>query len=104
MTNFQKAFCVLISLCFFAVLALMPGPFFLQENVYRRLPLFCFLEKEAGSVPLREDPETYEMIIASNAEYLGEQVQRENSQSMEKGKDGEADNLYGSGDSHSVDD
>lgn len=103
MTNFQKAFCVLISLCFFAVLALMPGPFFLQENVYRRLPLFCFLEKEAGSVPLREDPETYEMIIASNAEYLGEQVQRENSQSMEKGKDGEADNLYGSGDSHSVD-
>ncbi len=95
MTNFQKAFCVLMSLCFFAVLAVMPGPFFLQENIYRRLPLYCFLEKGAGSVPWREDPETYELIIASNAEYLGEQVQRENSQSMEKPEKRDADNLCG---------
>lgn len=70
----------MMSLCFFAVLALVPGPFFLQENVYRQLPLYCFLEKKAASVPWREDPETYEMIIAANAGYLGEQVQKENSQ------------------------
>ncbi|MDO4306513.1 MAG: stage II sporulation protein P [Eubacteriales bacterium] len=78
MTNFQKAFCVLMSLCFFAVLALVPDPFFLQENVYRQLPLYCFLEKKAGSVPWREDPETYEKIIADNTAYLGLQVQKEN--------------------------
>lgn len=87
----------MMSLCFFAVLALMPGPFFLQENVYRRLPLYCFLEKEAGSVPLREDPETYEMIIASNAKYLGEQVRRENDRSLKE--NGDADNLSVSDDS-----
>lgn len=68
----------MMSLCFFAVLALVPGPFYLQENVYRQLPLYCFLEKKAESVPWQEDPETYEKIIASNGAYLGEQVQREN--------------------------
>lgn len=68
----------MMSLCFFAVLALVPGPFYLQENVYRQLPLYCFLEKKAKSVPWQEDPETYEKIIAGNGAYLGEQVQREN--------------------------
>lgn len=80
MTKFQKAFCILLSLCFFAVLAVMPGPFYLRGNVYRQLPLYCFLEEEARSTPQREDPETLNQIIESNADYLGERVQRENTE------------------------
>lgn len=75
---------MLLSLCFFAVLALMPGPFFLRGNVYRQLPLYCFLEKEATGIPQSEDPETYEKIIAANAQYLGRKVQQENSAKEEK--------------------
>lgn len=80
MTKFQKAFCVLLSLCFFAVLAMMPGPFFLKNNVYRQLPLYCFLEEEASSISQREDPETLARIVESNAAYLGEKVQAENTE------------------------
>ena len=43
MTNFQKAFCILLSMCFFAALAVLPGTFFTGENVYRHLPLYRFL-------------------------------------------------------------
>ena len=47
MTNVQKAFCILLSMCFFATLAVLPGTFFTGENVYRHLPLYRFLEKRA---------------------------------------------------------
>mgnify|MGYP000778489632 CR=1 FL=1 len=43
MTNVQKAFCILLSMCFFATLAVLPGTFFTGENVYRHLPLYRFL-------------------------------------------------------------
>ena len=46
-TNVQKAFCILLSMCFFATLAVLPGTFFTGENVYRHLPLYRFLEKRA---------------------------------------------------------
>ena len=78
MTNFQKAFCVFLSLCFFAVLALVPGQLIWRGNVFGQLPLYCFLEDKARSVPLREDPETLEKIIADNGEYLGEKIREEN--------------------------
>ena len=77
MTKLQKVFCVLMSLCFFAILAMLPESYHLRENLYRQLPLYRFLEKKAGSVPLREDPETSEKIIAVNGELLGRQVQKE---------------------------
>lgn len=77
MTKLQKVFCVLMSLCFFAILAMLPESYHLRENLYRQLPLYRFLEKKAGSVPLREDPETSEKIIAVNGELLGRQVQNE---------------------------
>lgn len=83
MTKFQKAVCILLSLCFFAVLAAAPEPFFLRGNVYRQLPLYCFLEEEARSIPQREDPETVDQIIESNAKYLGERVQAENAEAAE---------------------
>ena len=40
--------------------------------------MYCFLEDKARSVPLREDPETLEKIIADNGEYLGEKIREEN--------------------------
>ena len=58
MTNVQKAFCILLSMCFFATLAVLPGTFFTGENVYRHLPLYRFLEKRAHMSSC-EDIETY---------------------------------------------
>ena len=61
MTNVQKAFCILLSMCFFATLAVLPGTFFTGENVYRHLPLYRFLEKRAH-MSSYEDIETYKKI------------------------------------------
>ena len=60
-TNVQKAFCILLSMCFFATLAVLPGTFFTGENVYRHLPLYRFLEKRAH-MSSYEDIETYKKI------------------------------------------
>ena len=81
MTKLQKVSCIILSVFFFAVLLLVPGPFFLRGNVYRQLPLYCFLEEEATSVPQREDPETYEKLVESNAKYLADMMKAENLQS-----------------------
>lgn len=76
MTNVQKAFCILLSMCFFATLAVLPGTFFTGENVYRHLPLYRFLE-EKTQVHSYEDQETYEKIAGENGKYLGRQAQSE---------------------------
>ena len=86
MTNFQKAFCVVLSLCFFVVLALAPGEIIRRSNVFGQLPLYCFLEDKARSIPKSEDPETLEKIIAVNAEYLGEKIRRENQAGQKEDK------------------
>ena len=78
MTKLQKACCIIMSLCFWAVLAVMPDPFFMRGNAYRQFPLYCFLEKKARSVPEREDPETYEKLMEGNAAYLAKQMVEEN--------------------------
>lgn len=70
MTKFQKAFCIVLSLCFFTVLAVVPGPFFLYENVFRQLPLYCFLEKKVSEASPYEDRETYQKIVEENGKYL----------------------------------
>ena len=79
MTNFQKAFCVFLSLCFVTVLVFLPEPFFLRGNFYRQIPLYDFLEKEAWSDAVETDEETSELIMEKNAAYLAEKVQAENS-------------------------
>lgn len=76
MTNFQKAFCIVLSMCFFAVLAVLPGTLFTGENVYRHLPLYRFLEKKA-QMSSYEDRETYEKIAGENGKYLSERAQSE---------------------------
>ena len=75
-TNVQKAFCILLSMCFFATLAVLPGTFFTGENVYRHLPLYRFLEKRAHMSSC-EDIETYKKIAGENGKYLGERAQSE---------------------------
>ena len=65
-------------LAFFAVLAVMPGSFIMQKNVYRQLPLFRFLERKAARDFQRKDPDTYAKIVENHTEYLGTMVEKEN--------------------------
>ena len=78
MTRFQKVFCVILSLCFFAVLAMAPEWLFLGGNIYRQLPLYRFLEEKARSMSQRDDPETYELLVENNIRYLERQIEEEN--------------------------
>lgn len=78
MTKFRKAFCAFLSLCFFVVLAFMPEPFYQRGNIYRQLPLYCFLEKKAKLIREKGDWETSQLIVKNNGEYLGKKMQEEN--------------------------
>lgn len=78
MTRTRKTICTLMCLAFFAVLAVMPGSFILQKNVYRQLPLFRFLERKAARDFQRKDPDTYAKIVENHTEFLGAMVEKEN--------------------------
>lgn len=84
MTKFQKAFCAFLSLCFFAVLAFMPEPFYQRGNIYRQFPLYCFLEKKAKIIRENGDWETSRLIVKNNGEYLGKMMQEENREEGER--------------------
>ena len=60
------------------VLAVVPGVFALQKNVFRQLPLYRFLEGQAMEDLQRQDQETYEKLVESNTRYLGKMVREEN--------------------------
>ena len=60
------------------VLAVVPGVFVLQKNVFRQLPLYRFLEGQAMEDLQRQDQETYEKLVESNTRYLGKMVREEN--------------------------
>lgn len=77
-TRTRKTICILMCLAFFAVLAVMPGSFILQKNVYRQLPLFRFLERKAARDFQRKDPDTYAKIVENHTESLGAMVEKEN--------------------------
>lgn len=77
-TRTRKTICTLMCLAFFAVLAVMPGSFILQKNVYRQLPLFRFLERKAARDFQRKDSDTYAKIVENHTEYLGAMVEKEN--------------------------
>ena len=76
--------CTFMCLAFFAVLAVMPGSFILQKNVYRQLPLFRFLERKAVRDYQRKDPDTYEKIVENHTEYLSAMVEKENEEMRDK--------------------
>ena len=84
MTNIQRAFCVVLSLIFLCVVAALPGDFFRQGEVYRSLPLYCFLEKKALQEENGRDRETEMLLQKKNAEHLGEEVAAENRREQEE--------------------
>ena len=72
MTKFQKGFCVILCLCFFLVLAVMPEPFSRLENIYRQFPIYRLAEQKARDTYLEADWRTEEKLIEENAEYVGQ--------------------------------
>ena len=76
-TNIQRAFCVVLSLIFLGVVAVLPGDFFRHGEIYRQLPLYCFLEKKALQKENGRDRETEMLLQKKNAEHLGEEVEAE---------------------------
>ncbi|MGN8886401.1 stage II sporulation protein P [Blautia sp. HCP28S3_G10] len=85
MTKNQKAVCMGLCLCFLAVMAVMPDMFlfFSEKNIYRQLPLYCFLQSRASDEKQRRDQETYELIMENNEKYLGDMIIQENEKSGE---------------------
>ena len=83
MTKNQKAVCMGLCLCFLAVMAVMPDMFFSEKNIYRQLPLYCFLESRASGEKQRRDQETYDLIMENNEKYLGDMIIQENEKSGE---------------------
>ena len=74
----RQVFYLVLEFCIFVVLAVVPGVFALQKNVFRQLPLYRFLEGQAVEDLQRQDQETYEKLVESNTRYLGKMVREEN--------------------------
>lgn len=83
MTNIQRAFCVFLSLIFLCVVAALMGDFFKHGEIYRQLPLYCFLEKKALQEETGRDRETEMLLKEKNEEHLGEEVEAENRKEQE---------------------
>ena len=79
MTKIQKGFSVLLCLCFFLVLAVMPEPFSRLENIYRQFPVYRFVEQKVRHTYLEEDWQTEEKLIEENAQYVGADYNNGNS-------------------------
>jgi stage II sporulation protein P len=82
-TNIQRAFCVFLSLIFLCVVAALTGDFFKHGEIYRQLPLYCFLEKKALQEETGRDRETEMLLKEKNEEHLGEEVEAENRKEQE---------------------
>ncbi len=80
MTKFQKGFCVILCLCFFLVLAVMPEPFSRLENIYRQFPIYRLAEQKARDTYLEADWRTEEKLIEENAEYVGQLLESDQAQ------------------------
>lgn len=83
MTNIQRAFCVFLSLIFLCVVVALTGDFFKHGEIYRQLPLYCFLEKKALQEETGRDRETEMLLKEKNEEHLGEEVEAENRKEQE---------------------
>lgn len=75
---------MVLSLIFLCVVAALPGDFFRHGEVYRSLPLYCFLEKKALQEEKCKDLETEMLLQEKNAEHLGEEVAAENRREQEE--------------------
>ena len=77
-----------LCLCFFAVLAMLPGPFSMREivhNVYRQFPFYYFTEEKAQ--------ETLDEIGKRNGAYLEEVAENERNLREENAKKSKEANL-----------
>ena len=74
---------MVLSLIFLCVVAALPGDFFKHGEIYRQLPLYCFLEKKALQEENGQDRETEMLCRKKNAEHLGEEVEAENRKEQE---------------------
>lgn len=78
MAKIRRAVYIMTQWSIITVLAVMPAIFMLHENIFRQLPLYCFLEKQLLYDEQGQDWETYEKLMESNAKYLGQKVAEEN--------------------------
>ena len=74
---------MVLSLIFLCVVAALPGDFFKHGEIYRQLPLYCFLEKKALQEETGRDRETEMLLKEKNEEHLGEEVEAENRKEQE---------------------
>lgn len=78
MARFRKTLYLIVEGCVLVTLSVTAGVLVLHENVFRQLPLYCFLEEKAQERSVGQDRETYEKLMESNARYLGRMVVDEN--------------------------
>ena len=74
MTRFRKTLYLIVEGCVLVTISVTAGVLVLHENVFRQLPLYCFLEEKAQERSVGQDRETYEKLMESNARYLGRMV------------------------------
>ena len=74
---------MVLSLIFLCVVAALPEDFFRHGEIYRQLPLYCFLEKKALQEENGQDRETEMLLREKNAAHLGEEVEAENRKEQE---------------------
>ena len=78
MIRFRKTLYLVVECGLLVILSATTGVLILRENVFRQLPLYCFLEEKAQDQDAGQDSETYEKLMESNARYLSEMVIDEN--------------------------
>lgn len=87
--RFRKTLYLVVEGCVLVTLSVTAGVLVLRENVFRQLPLYCFLEEKAQESSAGQDRETYEKLMESNARYLGRMVVDENKEVGNKDADKE---------------
>ena len=90
-TKFRKILYLVVEGCVLVTLSVTAGILVMHENVFRQLPLYCFLEEKAQERSAGQDRETYEKLMESNARYLGRMVVDENKEVGSKETDRETE-------------
>ena len=91
MARFRKTLYLIVEGCVLVTLSVTAGVLVMHENVFRQLPLYCFLEEKAQERSVGQDRETYEKLMESNARYLGRMVVDENKEVGSKETDRETE-------------
>ena len=87
--RFRKTLYLVVEGCILVTLSVTAGVLVMRENVFRQLPLYCFLEEKTQEPSEGQDRETYKKLMESNARYLGRMVVNENKKAGSKETDKE---------------